>query len=138
MNGPAKILVVDDHADSASMLGLLLRRDGYNARVATGYRSALDAAAKERFDLLLSDIELRDGDGCDLLKEMRGLYPIPGIAVSAHGAEADVKRCLAAGFQRHILKPFLYDAMRVLIVQVLADSIAAPTLSDPMGDPLRG
>jgi CheY-like chemotaxis protein len=122
MDPAAKILVVDDHADCASTLALLLRRDGYVVRTEGSYRSALEAATQERFDLLLSDIELRDGDGCDLLKEIQAMYRVPGIAVSAYGMAADVKRCLDAGFQSHIIKPFVYGRLCAAIIEALGDS----------------
>lgn len=122
MTSAARILVVDDHADCASTLSLLLRRDGYVVHTEGSYRSALAAATQERFDLLISDIELRDGDGCDLLKQIQALYRIPGIAVSAYGAAADVKRCLDAGFRTHVIKPFAYSMLAAVIADALAGS----------------
>lgn len=131
MSPAAKILVVDDHADCASTLALLLRRDGYVVRTAGSYRTALEAATPEQFDLLISDIELRDGDGCDLLKEIQSKYRVPGIAVSAYGAAADVKRCLDAGFRAHVIKPFVYSTLAAAITEALAGPVA--DASSPRG-----
>lgn len=131
MKPAAKILVVDDHADCASTLALLLRRDGYVVRTEGSYRSALEAATQEPFHLVLSDIELRDGDGCDLLKEIQALYRVPGIAVSAYGAAADVRRCLDAGFRTHVIKPFVYSTLSAAIADALARSAGEASRPPP-------
>jgi CheY-like chemotaxis protein len=102
---PYKILVVEDHRDTADVLVRLLRTCGYQVTLATGYIAAITLAIRDRFDLLLADICLPDGDGCDLLREIRGFYPVEGIAFSGRGMKADVDRCLHAGYHAHILKP---------------------------------
>jgi CheY-like chemotaxis protein len=78
----------------------VLRKLNYDVTAANGYKSALDKARARRFDLLLTDTGLPDGDGCELLAELRELYPIDGIAISGYGMPQDVERCLAAGLSR--------------------------------------
>jgi CheY-like chemotaxis protein len=100
-----RILCVEDHRDTADGLGRLLRLWGYNATAVYSFRDAIAAAKAQPFDLLLSDIELPDGDGCDLLRQIKGMYPIRGVAISGYGMPQDVERCLKAGYLCHILKP---------------------------------
>jgi CheY-like chemotaxis protein len=96
---------VEDHADTATVVSQLLQRSGYIVEVAKSVDSARAAARAVHFDLLLCDIGLRDGDGCALLKEMRGLYPIKAIAMTGHGMPEDYRRTAEAGFAAHLLKP---------------------------------
>jgi len=100
-----RILCAEDHRDTAECLGLLLRRMGFDATVVHSYRDAVTAAKAGRFDVLLCDIGLPDGDGCDLLAEVQALYSIRGVALSGYGMAHDVERCLRAGYLHHILKP---------------------------------
>ena len=102
----SNILLVEDHADTATVIRRLLDRVGHRVRVAEGYAVARRVALQDGpFDLLLCDIGLPDGDGCDLLAEIREMYPVRAIAVTAYGMRRDVERCVHAGFDRHLLKP---------------------------------
>jgi CheY-like chemotaxis protein len=105
MPGPSNILLVEDHADSAVAVTRLLMRLGHEVHVAETYAAAMEAAQSTRFDLLLCDIGLPDGDGCDLLAEVRSMYPISAIALTGYGMSGDVARCQDAGFAEHLLKP---------------------------------
>ena len=58
--------------------------------------------AGQSFDLLISDIELTDGSGLELIREFRG---IPAIALSGFGTEDDVSMSESAGFATHLTKP---------------------------------
>jgi CheY-like chemotaxis protein len=108
---PLQILVVDDHADSASALARLLQRDGHFVATAGSKTDAIIAAAKlPQLDLLISDIELPDGNGCDLLQLLRDHKnggPRHAVALSGHGEEDWQQRCREAGYVRFIRKPAL-------------------------------
>src|SRR5687767_15992259 len=92
------ILLVEDHADTAILFAKLLRRDDHYVAVASDYASAIALAQSRRFDVLVCDIGLPDGDGCDLLREVRSLYPVRGLAVTGYGTYRDLRRCTEAGF----------------------------------------
>lgn len=119
MEAGYNILVVEDHADTRKALSLLLRHDGYLVHEAEGCASALALAHQRHFDLALCDIKLRDGDGCELLQKLQQIYPLPAIAVTAHGRKEDIRRCLEAGFKVHILKPFDYSTLRSEMAKLL-------------------
>jgi len=63
---PGRVLVVDDDRDTAQLLRRLLERRGFVVRVAHSVAMALDAVEEAPIDLLVSDLRLPDGDGCDL------------------------------------------------------------------------
>ena len=130
----AKILVVEDHCDSRDALGKLLRMVGYEVGVADGYQAALEAGKANRFDLVLCDIGLWDGDGCALLQELKRIQDIKGIAVTGYGMKDDVERCLAAGFKIHVLKPLHYENLLNVIDEVLdRNQFSASTSSTAIG-----
>jgi two-component system sensor histidine kinase TorS len=120
------ILIVDDHHDTAQVLQKLILLLGYRARVAEGRRAALEIARAERISILLTDLELSDGDGCDLLAEINALYPVKGIVLTGHGMPADRQRCEAAGFVVFLLKPVRFDDLKDAL-----DAVAAGIPSRP-------
>ena len=99
------ILFVEDHEDTRLVMQLLLQSCGYGCTCAGTCAEAIELAGTRRFDLLIADIGMPDGDGLDLLACIRSMYPINGIALSAYGMPADIERARAAGFKRHLLKP---------------------------------
>ena len=74
--------------------------------------------AKVPFDLLLSDIELPDGDGLFLMRELSAARRIPGIAVSGFGAEEDRRLSREAGFLEHLTKPVDMSRLEAAIHRV--------------------
>jgi PAS domain S-box-containing protein len=99
------ILVVEDHPDTAEILARLLRMSGYIVRTAHTVATALQLAAVERFDVIVSDIGLPDATGYDLMKEIKLRYSIKGIAMSGYGMDEDLRKSHEAGFSDHIVKP---------------------------------
>ena len=62
-------------------------------------------AGDHQFELLISDIGLPDGNGNDLMNELREAYGVKGIALTGYGMEEDIARGKAAGFVTHLTKP---------------------------------
>src|SRR5262249_11001543 len=100
----ARVLLVEDHADSAEAIELGLTSAGYHVAVADCVRAAL-ARANEPFDIVVSDLSLPDGSGLDVMRGLLARRPILGIALSGFGAESDIRATREAGFQRHLVKP---------------------------------
>jgi DNA-binding response OmpR family regulator len=113
---PLRVLLVDDHADTAELLRMLLVRRGFEVTTARSVASALVAAESTPVDVLVSDIGLADGSGCDLLKQLRAIRPLPAIALSGRDREADVQSARDAGFDEYLGKPVgivqLIEALR--------------------------
>jgi two-component system CheB/CheR fusion protein len=100
-----RVLVVEDHQDTAKLLSRLLGASGYAVKMAHDAAAALQLAATEPFDVIVSDIGLPDMTGYDLMKEIKSRYPIKGIAMSGFGMEEDLRKSREAGFSDHIVKP---------------------------------
>ena len=103
--GSLSILLVDDHADTCAALERLLTLRGHKVVTAHSMHTALETAAGKSFDLLISDVGLPDGNGMDLLRSLRAMRPIRGIAISGFGMDADISKSLEAGFTEHLVKP---------------------------------
>jgi PAS domain S-box-containing protein len=101
------LLVVEDHADTARILNRLLQKRGYIVRLASTIADALKIveAAAEPVDMIVSDVGLPDGTGYELMRRVRAIRPIPGIAMSGFGMEDDIARSRDAGFSEHLVKP---------------------------------
>ena len=110
-----RVLLVEDHEDTNRSLTYLLRRRGYHVEAARNVQSALEIAATERFDVLVSDIGLPDGSGIDLMQKLRTDYPIFGIALTGFGMEEDVRRSHEVGFHHHLIKPVDLNRLDALI-----------------------
>jgi CheY-like chemotaxis protein len=113
------ILVVEDHADTATVMKLLLERKGYRVHIARCMKEALAWAADNHFNLLISDIGLPDGSGLDLMRALREQGDVKGIALSGFGMEEDIRNSIEAGFAEHITKPVSYQRLREAIERLL-------------------
>jgi PAS domain S-box-containing protein len=102
------ILVVDDNADAAFMLKMLLEQWGHRVRVEHEAFRALASAARQAPDVALLDIGLPGMDGNALAQRLRtetGSASAVLVAVTGYGQEHDRQRALAAGFDHHLVKP---------------------------------
>ena len=115
---PRRILLVEDHEPSRLALGRLLRNRGMDVVHAASVAEAVRCAAEGLFDLVISDLGLPDGNGCDLLRTLRAAHGCRGIALSGYGAEADVGRSREAGFLAHLTKPVQVAALERALEQV--------------------
>ena len=115
-----KVLLVDDHHDTCAALEKLLARRGHLVAVSHDVRSAMEAAVRNKFDLLISDIALPDGTGMDLMMQLRAIANVPGIAISGFGNNGDIERSLQAGFSEHLIKPIKLDNLEAAIERAIA------------------
>jgi signal transduction histidine kinase len=115
-----KILLVDDHHDTCAALEKLLVRRGHLVAATHNVRSAMEAAARNKFDLLISDIALPDGSGLDLMMQLRVISKIPGIAISGFGNNGDIERSLQSGFSEHLIKPIKLENLEAAIERAIA------------------
>jgi CheY-like chemotaxis protein len=106
-----RILLVEDHEATRTALAHLLTRRGYKVTTATSVAEARAVAQREKFDLVVSDIGLPDGDGYILMSELRAKFNLQGIALSGYGMEQDVKRGQKAGFIAHLIKPVRVESL---------------------------
>jgi DNA-binding response OmpR family regulator len=119
-NARAKILLVEDHPDTAHVVRFILEQHGYDVRHARSCTDACAVADGAQLDLLICDIGLPDGNGVDLLRMICLNRSLPAIAVSGYGTEEDIRRSLEAGFLAHLTKPFSVDALLQTIDRALS------------------
>ena len=100
-----RLLVVEDHADTAMVLKLLLSASGHDVKTAGTVAGALALSSEHAFDIIISDLGLPDATGYDLMKQIRERYKIKGIAMSGYGMEEDIAKSKQAGFNEHLVKP---------------------------------
>jgi len=117
---PLRILLVDDHQDTCTALERLLVRRGHLVAAAHNVRSAMEAAARNSFDLLISDIALPDGTGTELMAYLHAISHIPGIAISGFGMNGDIEKSIEAGFAEHLVKPVKMENLEAAIDRVMA------------------
>jgi CheY-like chemotaxis protein len=113
-----RILIVEDHADTALLLKRLLEASGCAVETAGSVAEATEAAERECFDILVSDLGLPDGTGCDLMRSLRERYPLKGIAMSGYGMDEDLRKSLEAGFSEHLVKPVDISALERAILKL--------------------
>jgi DNA-binding response OmpR family regulator len=111
--GKVIILLVEDHTDTRSVLSSLLGRSGYRIIAAKKAEEAKELLRRMRFDILLSDLGLPDGDGLDVAREAKAVQQhIRAIALTARGSENDVRLGREAGFDDYLTKPFDLHELR--------------------------
>lgn len=123
-----RVLLVEDHHDTAQQLTRLLQRAGHEVTWAGSIREARERiaatgedAAEKAFNILISDLGLPDGSGHDLMRDLARQHSIPGIALSGYGMKDDILGSMAAGFSRHITKPVDWQELKVAIQKVAVD-----------------
>ncbi len=105
------IMIVDDEQDTREMLRLMMRQFGANVRACASSKEALSVLNDWNPDVIVSDIEMPDEDGYELIREVRRLEAnnggrkVPAVALTAYGRVEDRLRALAAGYQIHVAKP---------------------------------
>jgi PAS domain S-box-containing protein len=115
------VLVVEDHPDTAELLEHLLSKTGYRVHVARSCGEAKEQMS-EQIDLILSDVDLPDGTGLDLLPMLRAVRDVPAIALTGHGTEEDEAATRQAGFQCHLTKPAAMQSLRRVLDEALRTS----------------
>jgi signal transduction histidine kinase len=117
-----RVLVVDDNADAADSLALLLRVGGHEVRLAYSGPDAVAAAGAFRPHVILLDIGLPGMDGYEVARRLRA-GPAAGAVLAAltgYGQDEDRRRAAAAGFDHHFVKPVPPEAIQDLLAGVPA------------------
>ena len=106
MDNPARILVVEDDPLILRFVRQALEEEGHQVFDTDTLKRGLIEAGTRRPDLLILDLGLPDGDGVNLLRDLRGWSQLPVIVLSARSAEADKIEALDAGADDYLVKPF--------------------------------
>jgi two-component system, chemotaxis family, CheB/CheR fusion protein len=118
---PLSILVVEDHADTATALAQLLDSEGHAVTTAGTLADAVALYRQRPFDLFITDLGLPDGSGHDLLRQLRQIRPARGIVLSGYGMDADIARSSVEGFEEHLIKPVNIRRLVAAISRIAQD-----------------
>jgi CheY-like chemotaxis protein len=136
MSSPLNILLVEDNPATLAASARMLRTDGYTVYAVEGYQSALSVARQHRLDLAVCDINLLDGDGCELVRELQLLQPVKAIAVTGYTLPEETEHYRDAGFNVVLRKPTPYSELASAISLLGASIIRSqPQLDGPDDHP---
>src|SRR5262245_26931976 len=113
-----RVLIVDDNADSAESMALLLRLDGHEVRLAYDGQSALEEAHAFRPDVMFLDLNLPKMDGYEVARRLRrepAMRDMTLVAMTGYGQEEDRQHTQEAGFQLHLVKPVDFNKVEELL-----------------------
>jgi Response regulator containing CheY-like receiver, AAA-type ATPase, and DNA-binding domains len=115
-----RILFVEDHDDTRQTVSRLLRHFAYEVVTARDYQAARAILDQCHFDVLLSDIGLPDGNGCDLVIEGKAKQRLVGIALTAYGTAREVERGVSCSFDHYFVKPLDIYRLRATLEGITA------------------
>jgi signal transduction histidine kinase/DNA-binding response OmpR family regulator len=115
-----RVLIVDDNADGADSLAMLLRLAGHDVAVCNESTGALSAAETFQPQVVLLDIGLPGLDGYEVARQLRSrpkLKNVLLVALTGYGRDEDIRRSLEAGFDHHLVKPADPETLTGLFAQ---------------------
>ncbi len=134
---PLRLLLVEDNATNQLVAKAVLQKFGINADVAGNGLEALAAVRQRSYDIVLMDMHMPEMDGIEATQAIRSLSTdvarVPIIALTANAFDSDVERCMRAGMNGHVGKPFNKDD---LIVAVAAALRGATTTTATRAEPV--
>jgi PAS domain S-box-containing protein len=122
--GP-RILLVEDYAPNVLVATTFIEQFGYTCEIATNGQEAIEKVKTGRFSLILMDVQMHGMNGLEATHLIRAyeqqqkLERIPIIGMTAHALSGDRERCLGAGMDDYIPKPFNPDELRGMIENAL-------------------
>jgi CheY-like chemotaxis protein len=125
-----RVMVVDDELDTREMLRIMIGQLGAEVRACGSSEEAMRQLSDWRPDVIVSDIEMPDEDGYELIRKVRrseannGRRPAPAVALTAYGRVEDRLRALAAGYQMHISKPAEPAELAAVIASLASRSVS--------------
>jgi CheY-like chemotaxis protein len=128
---PLRILVAEDNAVNQQLALLLLKKIGYRADVAKNGFEALDALERERYDLVLMDVQMPEMDGLEATRRIHQRWPEGPrphvIAVTANAMPEEREACLAAGMDDYLSKPIRMEELTAALGRCRPHISARPT-----------
>ena len=129
---PLRILLVEDLLNNQKLATSILEQAGHYVVLVNHGREALEQLTTEPFDLILMDLHMPEMDGYSATEQIRsGVMQthcdpqIPIIAVTAHAMQIEEKKCLKAGMNGYLRKPYRANELLGIIRPFIKDSVAA-------------
>ena len=141
---PLRILLAEDHETNQFLVTELLEEHGYEVDIVADGRAAFEARMMSDYDAILMDCQMPSMDGLEATVEIRrweeseGLTRIPILALTASALPGDRERCLAAGMDDHLVKPFARDRLLAAVAEWAAPSRDSACVDTPPDVPPIG
>ena len=119
MTTPARVLVIEDEKQIRRFVRAALEEDGCQIAEAETMAQGLIEAGSRKPDLLILDLGLPDGNGIDLIRDLRGWSDVPVLILSARSQENDKIDALDAGADDYLTKPFSVGELRARVRALL-------------------
>ena len=123
-----KILLVEDNLLNQKVVGFHLKKKNYQVESVTNWRDALEKFKVHSFDLILMDIMLPEKNGFEITDEIRtrekeeGVEEgVPIVALTANTLDNDKEKCLNAGMNDYLPKPFSAEELYTVIEQLIGE-----------------
>ncbi len=117
-----RVLIIEDDADSAESLKMLLELNACAVETASDGESGLAAARSFKPQIIICDIglpgKINGLEIAQIIKQDDSLHPVHLIALSGYGQTEDIKKTQNAGFHHHLVKPADFDKLINLIAQI--------------------
>jgi two-component system, sensor histidine kinase and response regulator len=135
------VLVADDDPVGQRVVRKMLQRLGCRVQLASDGREAVDLVEAHRFDLVLMDCQMPSLNGFDATAQIRKRESTTArttiVAVTAHAMSGDRERCLAAGMDDHLSKPFTLGQLEAFVARVTNPASARAESVEPAIDNRR-
>jgi CheY-like chemotaxis protein len=122
------VLLAEDNPINQKVATRMLANAGHAVTVAGDGRAALELIERERFDVVLMDVQMPDMDGLQATAAIRAREAVHGrrlpiVAMTAHAMKGDQERCLAAGMDAYVAKPVRRNELLAVLAQVVPESV---------------
>jgi CheY-like chemotaxis protein len=131
---PLRILLAEDNPVNQRVARIILEKQGHEVLLAQNGREALARAQKDRFDVILMDVQMPEMDGLAATAAIREFEAgrgerVPIIGVTAHAMKGDRERCLAAGMDGYVSKPIRPVTLFAAIDELVNAGTSSPQLA---------
>ena len=115
-----KILVIDDEPSMRELLGIMLRKEGFEVLLADSRASAATMLARGPVSMVITDVKLPDGDGIEILRHVKAAAPETVVIVmTAFGSTQTAVAALKLGAHDYLIKPFDIEELRIVVSNAL-------------------
>jgi two-component system, NtrC family, response regulator PilR len=115
-----RILVVDDESSMREMLGIMLRKEGFDVLLTESRAQAAAVLAKGTVEMVITDVKLPDGDGIEILRHVKAAAPETVVVVmTAFGSTQTAVAALKLGAHDYLVKPFDVEELKVVVRNAL-------------------
>jgi PAS domain S-box-containing protein len=126
-----KVLIAEDNEVNQRIALAMLKRLGHRAVLVPNGQAAVDQTERERFDVVLMDVQMPELSGLDAATMIRRRErytgeKLPIIALTAHAMDGDKERCLASGMSGYLSKPLTLDELKTALDAIAAEKAGRP------------